>query len=332
MAAFSSIYKGVIARAVNENDCNMQELISSTQADALKSDGEKREAVESAFREVLFDILSSASCGAADTNQLSKLVDMAIDTSKADLTTVSMPHRLLEDIFDMAILDVCETMFSFMELRTEVWSTAPFTQLKSRQDMLKICNALKKRLSKNRDTVLSGRILIFLASVTPLSDKSGVNQGSIFNSTNVTTFEDEPTEGDEDENSGDKAATEEESAAAALAAENDKPTDAPVDFVFYRRFWSLQRFFLNPMLCYNREQWENCVACIQAVMNAFQSYKLDRYEGRICTCDIILSSACCCVRASSELSRQIMLLNVACMNCIACNALEVLYSDVHYLR
>lgn len=73
-----------------------------------------------------------------------------------------------------------------------------------------------------------------------------------------------------------KEATEASSAAAALAAENDKPTDAPVDFVFYRRFWSLQRFFLNPTLCYNKDQWDECVACVQAVMNAFQSYKLDR--------------------------------------------------------
>ena len=77
---------------------------------------------------------------------------------------------------------------------------------------------MKRRLSRAQNTVLCGRILMFLASVTPLSDKSGasrrvmsgamhgaagqargpltrpqpgVNLKSSFNTANVTVYDDE---------------------------------------------------------------------------------------------------------------------------------------------
>jgi THO complex subunit 1 transcription elongation factor len=41
--------------------------------------------------------------------------------------------------------------------------------------MLRTCNQLLRRLSKGHNAVLCGRILIFLARLLPLSDRSGIN-------------------------------------------------------------------------------------------------------------------------------------------------------------
>lgn len=41
--------------------------------------------------------------------------------------------------------------------------------------MLRTCNQLLRRLSKGHHAVLCGRILIFLARLLPLSDRSGIN-------------------------------------------------------------------------------------------------------------------------------------------------------------
>jgi hypothetical protein len=56
--------------------------------------------------------------------------------------------------------------------------------------------ALKRRLSRAQNTVFCGRILMFLASVTPLSDKSGVNLMSSFNTSNITEFEETADNGE----------------------------------------------------------------------------------------------------------------------------------------
>ena len=32
--------------------------------------------------------------------------------------------------------------------------------------------------------------------------------------------------------------------------------DAPVDYAFYTKFWSLQEFFREPLVCYSKPQWK----------------------------------------------------------------------------
>lgn len=56
---------------------------------------------------------------------------------------------------------------------------------------LRMQNNLLRRLSKSLHTVFCGRILAFLASVFPISERSGVNLRGAFNTGNVTIFEGE---------------------------------------------------------------------------------------------------------------------------------------------
>ena len=117
----------------------------------------------------------------------------------------------------------------------------------------KAFNALLKRLCRSSQLVLAGRILMFLSSVFPLSEPSGLNKKGTYNTENTTTFE----------------AEEELAAAAAATAAHGVPgesamgddcvdseavadasggTECSVDAAFYQTLWSSQRFFKEPQL------------------------------------------------------------------------------------
>jgi THO complex subunit 1 len=48
-----------------------------------------------------------------------------------------------------------------------------------------------RRLAKSKHTVFCGRILVYLANVFPLSERSGVNLRGDFNVDNVTFYEED---------------------------------------------------------------------------------------------------------------------------------------------
>lgn len=147
---------------------------------------------------------------------------------------------------------------------------------------LRTLNDLLRRLSKSTHTVFCGRILLFLASIFPLGERSGVNLRGEFNKENVTTFEvvTEPQEApDESEPSMkvdavDGPADDEDAAKQVVEAPEDgeevedqmtvdskaavadskleSPSAvadrnrAPSEPDFYTLFWSLQTFFSDP--------------------------------------------------------------------------------------
>lgn len=50
---------------------------------------------------------------------------------------------------------------------------------------------------------------------------------------------------------------------------------AAVDYAFYRKFWSLQDFFRDPVTCYSKPQWKKFTGYSETVLAAFRSLKLD---------------------------------------------------------
>jgi THO complex subunit 1 len=58
--------------------------------------------------------------------------------------------------------------------------------------LLRLCNEALRKLSRSENAVLCGRIQIFLSSVFPLSERSGVNLKGEFHVENVTEYEKEP--------------------------------------------------------------------------------------------------------------------------------------------
>jgi hypothetical protein len=76
----------------------------------------------------------------------------------------------------------------------------------------------------------------------------GINMGSQFNSDNVTAFEEKDQAAADaagaGEAEGDTDAASDAMVTDEVAKEGDRSThlsDAPVDYVFYRRFWTLQK-------------------------------------------------------------------------------------------
>ncbi|XP_056267214.1 THO complex subunit 1, partial [Pseudoliparis swirei] len=143
------------------------------------------------------------------------------------------------------------------------------THLSIRVDLL-------RRLSKSQNTVFCGRIQLFLARLFPLSEKSGLNLQSQFNLENVTvfnkneqesTFGQKPTEEKEDGMEVEEGEMGEEDAPA--------PCSIPIDYNLYRKFWTLQDYFRNPVQCYDKLSWMTFLKFSDETLAVFKSYKLD---------------------------------------------------------
>lgn len=149
---------------------------------------------------------------------------------------------------------------------------APFTTGKNTLAslaILRIANGLLKRLSKSDDSgtvfvwahfgacrachpppvsacpaepVFCGRILMFLAAIFPLSERSGVNSTGAFN-VNPTPFD-----------------------ATGGPAESGTPTDVGL----YQTFWSVQELVANPArIMASREAWAAFLTCVTTTAAAF---------------------------------------------------------------
>ena len=46
---------------------------------------------------------------------------------QAKVCGATTPHALLDDVFDMSVLSICEDVFTFVESRIDAWSNDPFS-------------------------------------------------------------------------------------------------------------------------------------------------------------------------------------------------------------
>lgn len=162
------------------------------------------------------------------------------------------PATIFTDIFDTLTISRCEKLFHLMEDKVETWKKPLFFS-HCKNQMLRMCNDLLRRLSKSQNTVFCGQILIVLAKLFPLSERSGLNIVSEFNSENTSIHNGDDSEKD--------------------AAADDGHLKVSVNL--HRNFWSLQDFFRQPTLCYDENNWRQMTKCSSEVLNVFSSFKLD---------------------------------------------------------
>lgn len=116
--------------------------------------------------------------------------------------------------------------------------------------LLRISNELLRRLprSKQEHVVFSGRILMFLSSSFPLSEKSGVNLRGNFNVGKVTEFEQTSAVAEEEKMDVDDGKKVSGAYREACFKYTRSPISLPPDAnaELYSIFWSLQRVFTNP--------------------------------------------------------------------------------------
>lgn len=222
------------------------------------NDGDRKAAVDQALRDTLLVILSENV--STSVQLLETYITFCIELCRKDLATASMPVMLLGDIFDSMTLDGCEQLFTFVENNVVVWKEDLFFSA-CKNNLLRMCNDLLRRLSRSQQTVFCGRILLFLAKFFPFSERSGLNIVSEFNLENHTEFGSEKLEGDDLEQ---------------ITKDDDKSeTKVPIDYSLYRKFWALQDFFRNPNQCYQKIHWKVFSVHASSVLSAFSSFKLE---------------------------------------------------------
>ncbi|XP_075441354.1 THO complex subunit 1 isoform X2 [Ascaphus truei] len=234
------------------------------------SENEKKLTLDQVFRVVLEEeIINQVSC-----NNCLGIISLAIHGVTEGICTATTPFVLLGDVLDCLPLDHCDKIFTFVEKNVGTWKSNTFYSA-GKNYLLRMCNDLLRRLSKSQNTVFCGRIQLFLARLFPLSEKSGLNLQSQFNLENVTVFnsnEQESTLGQQVEDKDDGMEIEE-----GEMGDDDAPTSfsIPIDYNLYRKFWSIQDFFRNPLQCYDKSSWKTFLKYSDEVLTVFKSYKLD---------------------------------------------------------
>ena len=82
----------------------------------------------------------------------------------------------------------CEAVFGWVELHRGALAAAPLWA-RGKLILLRTCNELTRRLSRATHPVLCGRVLLLLAAVFPLSERSAINVQGAYNRANVTEWE-----------------------------------------------------------------------------------------------------------------------------------------------
>jgi len=198
------------------------------------------------------------------------IVKFAIQAARKSYCSPGTPINLLSDMFEMLTLAHCETLFRTVEQEVATWREQTFfTSCKN--NLLRICNDLLRRLSRTQDTVFCGRILLFLAKFFPFSERSGLNVISEFNLDNTTNFNKEDI------------VKEEPDANPELMKTGKLEQNLSVDFSLYRKFWKIQDFFRNPLQCYQKAPWKAFSSFAGDILSTFQSFKLDANSGKSST-------------------------------------------------
>ncbi|KAK4705976.1 THO complex subunit 1, partial [Phenoliferia sp. Uapishka_3] len=171
------------------------------------------------------------------------------------LADEKLPIIAISSLVDLQTIAGCHHIFNYIESRVERITKDMHPQKGKGPPLLRLLNELLRRLpkSKAQDVIFSGRILMFLSTVFPLGEKSGVNLRGNFNIGKETVWE-EPEVKVEDEKTGDVvvklAADDDDDVQIMEVVEEGAPTSPPKED-FYTTFWSLQRYFNNPPLLFS---------------------------------------------------------------------------------
>jgi hypothetical protein len=125
-----------------------------------------------------------------------KLAEFALAASgfggislEVPLADPTLPFLILEDAFDSMLIVDCDNVWQIIDDHRDALATIVNLKQSYRMPLLRMSTSLMRRLSRTQHTVLLGRMLLTLAYMFPLTDRSGVNILGHFNSENVTEYE-----------------------------------------------------------------------------------------------------------------------------------------------
>ncbi|KAI9353255.1 THO complex, subunit THOC1 [Zopfochytrium polystomum] len=221
--------------------------------------GPMAESASVGFRSVLADIITSSSKedtkGASGTARdamfraVQVLLDIALESSERhkDYVDKMLPLMLIEDTLDLLTIEDTPRVFDYIEPRTDRLIQGLESGKGKGLIVLRFCNELLRRLSRAKNTAFCGRVLLFLTSAYPLTERSGVNLRGDFNVDNVTFY-------DEDEIPPDAM---------------DVDGSSVKERSFYSIFWGLQRFFSNPLSLFQGDNWKTMAEGVERIVKEF---------------------------------------------------------------
>eukprot|EP00301_Raphidiophrys_heterophryoidea_P023773 c7525_g1_i1.p1 GENE.c7525_g1_i1~~c7525_g1_i1.p1 ORF type:complete len:449 (-),score=141.41 c7525_g1_i1:141-1487(-) len=240
---------------------------------------QRTQLVGQSFQLLLDELLGDYSSGAKQLTEvpLKEFIETMLWACKESIVDIVSLLVTMEDLFNALAVSDCSHVFAYLELHREEISQA----LKACQSswgeltMLRFCGDLLRRVSKCVHAEFSGRVLCFLACMLDLTARSGVNIASAINEDNTTWYEDaEPDLSALD--SRDPATKQDDKDVVMEEGEtidDDNPTTPLIDFVFYQKLWSLQRFLHNPDVTLGpSESWKELQRTVDTILNAFASY------------------------------------------------------------
>ena len=98
------------------------------------------------------------------------------------------PFLLIEDILEQQTVSEAKSTWEIVENLFDRL-TAPMFIEKGKFSLLRFSNSLLRKLSKSCHTEFCGKILMYLASAYPISEKSALNLAGKINQINVTNFD-----------------------------------------------------------------------------------------------------------------------------------------------
>ena len=221
----------------------LMEVLSETKS-ATQELQQRRREQQQAQAQAMDDTDETEQLGAADASPLvaptererraGLLVSLALallktpaatpsSASSSSATVLSVPSAVgvLDAWVQAETIQGCERIFALIEQWAAQGLFAPVVETQStRLPLLRLCNALVRRLSRTDNTAFCGRVMMLLAYLLPPDEKSGLNLGGSYHTSNVTVIADEAGHRED----GDTAAA---AAAAGAVGKEDAQASPP---------------------------------------------------------------------------------------------------------
>ncbi|KAG0310121.1 hypothetical protein BGZ99_000645 [Dissophora globulifera] len=189
-----------------------------------------------------------------------RCLDILLRCAELHLVDATIPLNYIEEVLDYQTVEFSMQLYDYLEARVERLTENMVSGKGKGLTLLRMCNELLRRLSKAKNTVFCGRILMLLSSVFPITERSGVNLKGDFHTDNVTLVESEditavqdmsPSHSRKDDASNVPNGTSMDVDEDTKNTTQDDRDAVKKELSFYTEFWSLQGFFCNPALLIN---------------------------------------------------------------------------------
>jgi len=151
----------------------------ATPEEVAKIDGSpEQEDLALAFRLGLEQlVIENKSMESIKDARIVSLMDLSVHAAMQSWVPRQLPLMVIHEMLEAQTADQCSQAFCYLEQRVDKLRqlTENGEHKYSQAALLRCCNTLMQRLSKSSSLLLCGRVLMLLAHVLPLTEKSGVN-------------------------------------------------------------------------------------------------------------------------------------------------------------